>query len=346
MSRTTAPQQINHIEGMSSVTLAVRPKMGVPLQETMRELEEEIIAPLRAAGTVPSSVLTVLAGTADKLTETRHALIGDFDGALQRPRLFGLSVGASIGLLVLLVLAIIAGASIVGGIRTGVLTGMVTMAALVLGLLLLNRELALTLVQSRAVLALLITYLLMAALFESFLYPVVIMFTVPLATIGGFAALRLVHEASLYDISSPIQQLDMLTMLGFVILVGIVVNNAILIVHQALNFMRCDGLPAAQAVVRSVETRTRPIFMSAMTSVFGMAPLVVMSGAGSELYRGLGSVVLGGLLVSTVFTLVMVPAMFTLILDARAWLGTVVQRPGALSEAIARPAPASPGSES
>lgn len=86
--------------------------------------------------------------------------------------------------------------------------------------------------------------------------------------------------------------------------------------------------------------------MSAMTSVFGMAPLVVMPGAGSELYRGLGSVVLGGLLVSTVFTLVMVPAMFTLVLDARTWLETVVRGSGAVSDAIPRPVPASPGTES
>ncbi len=108
------------------------------------------------------------------------------------------------------------------------------------------------------------------------------------------------------------------------ILVGIVVNNAILIVYQALNYMRRDGLKPPAAVALSVQVRTRPIIMSACTSIFGMFPLVVMPGAGSELYRGLGSVVLGGLLVSTVFTLVVVPAMFTLVLDFKRWLTAVL----------------------
>ena len=84
--------------------------------------------------------------------------------------------------------------------------------------------------------------------------------------------------------------------------------------------MRHEQLQPRAAVALSVRMRTRPIFMSAMTSIFGMLPLVIMPGAGSELYRGLGSVVLGGLLVSTVFTLVVVPAMFTLLLDFQAWL--------------------------
>ena len=72
--------------------------------------------------------------------------------------------------------------------------------------------------------------------------------------------------------------------------------------------------PAA-AIVSSVETRTRPIIMSALTSIFGMLPLVLMSGAGSELYRGIGSVVVGGLLFSTIFTLFVVPALFSLALE-------------------------------
>jgi HAE1 family hydrophobic/amphiphilic exporter-1 len=109
-----------------------------------------------------------------------------------------------------------------------------------------------------------------------------------------------------------------------VILIGIVVNNAILIVHQALTYMRRDGMKPGEAVVMSVQTRTRPIFMSAMTSIFGMLPLVLMPGAGSELYRGLGSVVVGGLLVATVFTLVVVPAMFTLFLDFQRWVRAVL----------------------
>jgi HAE1 family hydrophobic/amphiphilic exporter-1 len=163
-------------------------------------------------------------------------------------------------------------------------------------------------------LALVITYLLMAALFESFLYPFVIMFSVPLAAFGGFLGLAVtnlfVH-----------QPLDVLTMLGFIILVGTVVNNAILVVHQSLNHMRGDGLSHREAIRAAVGNRVRPIFMSVSTSVFGMLPLVLFPGAGSELYRGLGSVVVGGLIVSTVFTLILVPALFSLVLDAREALG-------------------------
>ncbi|MCZ6874888.1 MAG: efflux RND transporter permease subunit [bacterium] len=169
--------------------------------------------------------------------------------------------------------------------------------------------------QGNLLLALIITFLLMAALFESFLYPFVIMFSVPLAAIGGFLGLFLVNH-----LLSP-QPLDILTMLGFVILIGVVVNNAILIVHQALNFMRHEGLEARQAIQESVRTRIRPIMMSAITSVCGMLPLVLFSGAGSELYRGLGSVVIGGLSVSTIFTLFVVPTLFSLVLDIRTRLG-------------------------
>jgi HAE1 family hydrophobic/amphiphilic exporter-1 len=160
------------------------------------------------------------------------------------------------------------------------------------------------------VLALLITYLLMAALFESWLYPLVIIFCVPLGAVGGIAGLQLLNQFVL-------QPLDILTMLGFVILIGTVVNNPILIVHQSLNLTRDDGLSPRDAILESVRTRIRPIFMTTLTTVLGLLPLVLFPGAGSELYRGLGSVVLGGLLVSTVFTLVLVPTLFSLVMDAK-----------------------------
>jgi HAE1 family hydrophobic/amphiphilic exporter-1 len=151
----------------------------------------------------------------------------------------------------------------------------------------------------------------MAALFASFLYPLVIMFSVPLAAAGGFAGLWLVSNLIEY------QSLDVLTMLGFIILIGTVVNNAILIVHQSLNHMRHEGMERREAIREAVRNRIRPIFMSTTTSVFGMMPLVLFRGAGSELYRGLGSVVVGGLALSTIFTLFLIPALFSLVLDAR-----------------------------
>lgn len=152
-------------------------------------------------------------------------------------------------------------------------------------------------------LAAVICYLLMAALFEHFLYPLVVLFTVPLATFGGLFGLFLVNR---FVAEQP---LDILTMLGFIILVGVVVNNAILIVHQALNNVRLYGLAPREAVLESTRTRLRPIFMSTLTSLFAMIPLVLVPGPGSEFYRGLGSVVLGGLAVSTVFTIFVIPCL-------------------------------------
>lgn len=148
-----------------------------------------------------------------------------------------------------------------------------------------------------------IVYLLMSALFGNFIYPFVIMFTVPLAGAGGLLGLRLVN------LLIERQQLDILTMLGFVILIGVVVNNAILIVYQSLNNVRIDSMEYKEAIIEATRTRLRPIYMSAMTSVFGMLPLVLWPGPGSELYRGLGSVVLGGLALSTVFTVFLIPSL-------------------------------------
>ncbi|BAM03986.1 efflux system inner membrane protein [Phycisphaera mikurensis NBRC 102666] len=167
------------------------------------------------------------------------------------------------------------------------------------------------LLSSRLLLALLVTYLLMAALFESFLYPLVVLFAVPLAAVGGFIGLGVVHHLD------PTQQLDTLTMLGFIILIGVVVNNAILIVHQSLNFQRgAEGPPmdARSAIGQSVRTRLRPILMTTCTSVAGMLPLVLTPGSGSELYRGLGAVIVGGLVCATLFTLVIVPLLLSLVM--------------------------------
>jgi HAE1 family hydrophobic/amphiphilic exporter-1 len=170
-------------------------------------------------------------------------------------------------------------------------------------------------------LALLITYLLMAALFESWLYPSVIILSVPLGAVGGLAGLWLLNAVLLPP--GVVQSLDVLTMLGFIILVGTVVNNPILIVEQALVHIREDHMNHRQAVLESVRTRIRPIFMTALIGLFGLLPLVISPGAGSELYRGLGSVLLGGLLVSTIFTLVLVPCLFTLTLEIKGRIGVL-----------------------
>jgi len=131
------------------------------------------------------------------------------------------------------------------------------------------------------------------------------MLSVPLAGVGGIFGLWLLNQFVL-------QPLDILTMLGFVILIGVVVNNAILIIYQALINLREKKMPGQEAILESVRTRIRPIFMSTFTSIFGLLPLVVIPGAGTEMYRGIGVVILSGLFLSALFTLVLIPCLMNL----------------------------------
>ncbi|WP_421724700.1 efflux RND transporter permease subunit [Bauldia sp.] len=156
------------------------------------------------------------------------------------------------------------------------------------------------------VMAIIIVYLVMAILFESFWYPLIILVAVPVAAAGGVGGLAALNLANID------QKLDMLTLLGFVILIGIVVNNAILLVHQSLYNLRTEGMEPGEAIREATRNRIRPIFMSTLTSIFGMLPLVVVPGAGSELYRGLGSVVVGGLSASAILTLLIVPPLMSI----------------------------------
>lgn len=169
-------------------------------------------------------------------------------------------------------------------------------------------------------LALLVTYLLLASLFESFLLPAIILVSVPFAATGGILALALLHRLD------PSVKLDVITMLGFVILIGVVVNNAILLVHQALNRVR-EGQAHGEAILTAVQTRVRPIFMTMVTTVFGMFPLLVASGAGSELYRGLAAILVGGLLLATLLTLILVPTLLSFALHEPARLGAPQRGP-------------------
>lgn len=154
-------------------------------------------------------------------------------------------------------------------------------------------------------LAALICYLLLVSLFRSWLQPAVIMVTVPLALCGGVLGIVLAQRLD------PDASFDLLSMLGFIVLTGIVVNNAILIVHQSNN-LRAGGMERRAALAASARSRLRPILMTVTTTVFGMLPLAAGRGAGSELYQGLAAVIVGGLLVSTLFTLFLVPALVTL----------------------------------
>lgn len=149
--------------------------------------------------------------------------------------------------------------------------------------------------------AMLLLLLLMAGLFKSLKDSVLVVLSIPLATVGGVAAIKIMN-------SFTFQPMDLLTMIGFIILLGLVVNNAILLVHQT-RLGQAHGLNRNDAVEQAIQLRLRPIFMSTLTSIFGMLPLLLLPGAGSVIYRGLAAVIVGGMCISTVFTLVLLPTL-------------------------------------
>ena len=153
-------------------------------------------------------------------------------------------------------------------------------------------------------LALLILFLLMSALFRSMKDSLLVVIAIPLATVGGVFALRIMNLFIF-------QPMDLLTMIGFVILLGLVVNNAILLVHQT-RAAEMNGLDRPSAVQQALNLRMRPIFMSTLTSIFGMLPLMLMPGEGSVIYRGLAAVIVGGMCLSTIFTLILLPSLLQL----------------------------------
>jgi len=153
-------------------------------------------------------------------------------------------------------------------------------------------------------LALFLLFALMAGLFRSIKDSAIVLLTIPLATFGGVLALRGLNL--LY-----FQPLDLLTMIGFIILLGLVVNNAILLVHQTRRCER-EGMDRDGSVYQALQLRVRPIMMSTLTSIFGMLPLLLMPGEGSLIYRGLAGVIVGGMAVSTLFTLVLLPCLLRL----------------------------------
>jgi hypothetical protein len=157
-------------------------------------------------------------------------------------------------------------------------------------------------------LAVVILYLLMSALFRSFRDSLLVVVALPMAIVGGVLTLRITGLLTF-------QPMDLLTMIGFITLMGLVVNNAILLVAQTRAAER-EGMARTAAVEQAVRFRLRPILMSTLTSLFGMLPLLLMPGAGTELYRGLAAVIVGGLAVSTFFTLVLLPSLLRIGEDA------------------------------
>jgi HAE1 family hydrophobic/amphiphilic exporter-1 len=160
---------------------------------------------------------------------------------------------------------------------------------------------ALTEVRKNFAIAILILFMIMAALFRSVKDSAIVLLVMPVSIVGGLLGLKALNLFTY-------QSLDMLTMIGFIILLGLVVNNAILLVDQTRKAEQ-SGLSTSDAVSQAVQYRARPIFMSTLTSLFGMLPLMLIPGVGSEIYRGLATVIVGGMLVSSVLTLVLLPSL-------------------------------------
>jgi multidrug efflux pump subunit AcrB len=158
------------------------------------------------------------------------------------------------------------------------------------------------------VVAIILSFLVMVAIFNHWGWPLVILTAVPLGIAGGIAGLAALNAVGVR------QPFDMITMLGFLILLGVVVNNPILIVDRTLANLRAGMDDVVDAVREAVATRIRPIMMSMITTLFGLAPLVFIPGEGTELYRGVGVVVLSGLLFATLVTLTFLPALLVTVL--------------------------------
>jgi len=169
--------------------------------------------------------------------------------------------------------------------------------------------------------AILISYLIMVAVFSHWGYPLLIVTTVPVGIAGSIFGLWLMNaigaHLDLLGLANIHQPFDVITMLGFLILIGTVVNNPILLVDRTVRNIKKRGMEINAAVLESVHTRLRPIMMSSITTVFGLSPLVFSPGAGTELYRGLGAIVLFGLLFSTIVNLTFMPAVLSLVLQVR-----------------------------
>ncbi|MGH8029082.1 MAG: efflux RND transporter permease subunit, partial [Arenimonas sp.] len=149
-------------------------------------------------------------------------------------------------------------------------------------------------------LAIFLVYLVMASQFESLLHPFVILFSIPLAIVGASGALFLV--------GSPV---SVVVFIGLILLVGIVVKNAIVLIDK-VNQLREEGVPKRDAICQAAESRLRPIIMTTVCTLFGFAPLAFLGGEGAEVRQPMAITVIGGLLVSTLLTLVVIPIVYDL----------------------------------
>ncbi|TDG15444.1 efflux RND transporter permease subunit [Seongchinamella unica] len=180
---------------------------------------------------------------------------------------------------------------------------------------------------SNYLVALFIVYLLMVAIFNHWGYPLLILTSIPLGVAGGLVGLALLNGIGgllpVLGLAAISQPFDMISMLGFLILMGTVVNNPILVVHRAVENFN-DGAVPLEAVREAVKTRLRPIAMSTITTLCGLAPLVLIPGAGTELYRGVGAIVMFGIMGAMLVTLTMLPALTVMVLEYQSRRGETV----------------------
>ncbi len=165
-----------------------------------------------------------------------------------------------------------------------------------------NEEMALSFrsLQFALLLAIFLVYLVMASQFESFLHPFVIIFTIPLALIGAVLALWITGST-----------ISVVVFIGLILLAGIVVNNAIVLI-DLINKLRARGVEKVEAIIEGGRSRLRPILMTTITTTLGLLPLALGFGEGAEVRAPMAITVIGGLIVSTLLTLVVIPVVYDL----------------------------------
>jgi HAE1 family hydrophobic/amphiphilic exporter-1 len=151
------------------------------------------------------------------------------------------------------------------------------------------------------ILAVVLVYMVLASQFENLLHPLIVMFSVPFCVIGLVAALVVTGTT-----------FSLMSFIGAILLVGIVVNNAIVLIDY-MNLLQKRGLSVREAIVRGGKTRLKPILMTSFTTIFGLLPMAIGTGAGSELRAPLGRAVVGGLLTSSFVTLILIPTIYWLV---------------------------------
>ncbi|WP_236977097.1 efflux RND transporter permease subunit [Membranihabitans maritimus] len=162
--------------------------------------------------------------------------------------------------------------------------------------------------------SILLVYLIMVALYDNYIYPLVVMFSVPVAIIGALLALAL-----------ALQNMSIFSMLGMIMLIGLVVKNAILIVDFA-NQLKREGMDSYTAIVEGTMQRFRPILMTTIAMVIAMIPIAVASGAGSEWKNGLAWVLIGGLTSSMILTIIIVPVVYRLVDQISEWWQKIMEK--------------------